>query len=153
MAQKKFNPKRSLQTKIHIAKTQLGLDDEVYRDLLYGVTEKTSTKGMSVAEMSKVLNLLIEKGWKPNTKGKKAQKPSKDYYEIPDHAPHAKQKRYLAALWNALDYKMSGLDTRAKSQAGVDSFIWINDQSFLQKLGKDLVNRCQKKGIDPRPEN
>jgi Protein of unknown function (DUF1018). len=149
---KKYHPRRSLQTKIHIAKNQRGMTDSEYRDLLLGATGKESTKGMTVKEMSAVLNRFIELGWKPKAKGHKAVQPSKDYYAIPDGTPHARQKRYIAALWNALEWKMSGLDTRCKSQFGVESFLWLNDQAALQTLGRDLVNRCLKKDIDPSPE-
>lgn len=152
MPKKKFNPRRSLQTKIHIAKTQMGMDDSEYRDLLLGVTDKESTKGMTVKEMSAVLNRFIERGWKPKNKNAKAVKPSRDFYEIPAGTPHASQKRYIAALWNALDWKMSGLDTRCKKQFGVEKFLWLNEQRHLQTLGRDLVNRCRNKGIDPSPE-
>lgn len=145
MTARRYNPGRSLQAKIHVAKKQLGLDDAVYREMLESATGKTSTKGMNVAEMSAVLNLLISKGWKTS-------KRKIDYYAIPDGTPHARQKRYIAALWNALDWKMSGLDTRCRSQFGVESFLWLNDQIALQTLGRDLVNRCRRKGIDPSPE-
>ncbi len=150
---KKYNPKRMLQTKIHIAKKQLGLDDDTYRDMLETATGKTSTKGMTVKEMSSVLNLMISKGWRPKSKSHKSAQPSKGYCEIPDGTPHARQKRYIAALWDALNYKMSGLDLRCKKQFGVDRFVWLNDQDALQTLGRDLVNRCHAKGIDPRAGN
>jgi hypothetical protein len=48
---------------------------------------------------------------------------------------------------------MSGLDVRARLQFKTDCFLWINDQRKLQTLAKDLVGRCEKKGIDPRPES
>jgi hypothetical protein len=52
-------------------------------------------------------------------------------------------------MWNALGWKMSGLDKRCVSQFGVDRFVWLNDQRALQKLAKDLIGRCRAKGIDP----
>jgi hypothetical protein len=44
---------------------------------------------------------------------------------------------------------MSGLDSRSAKQFGVERFIWINDQTHLQTLAKDMINRCRNKGIDP----
>ncbi|WP_141670974.1 phage protein GemA/Gp16 family protein, partial [Gilliamella sp. GillExp13] len=49
---------------IHIAKTQLNLDDDTYRHLLLTITKKTSTKNMTVWELEKVITNLKLKGFK-----------------------------------------------------------------------------------------
>ena len=50
---------------IHIAKKQLGLDDETYRDLLLRVTGKRSAAAMSEAERRRVVAELRAKGSAP----------------------------------------------------------------------------------------
>lgn len=51
-------------TLIHIAKSQLNLDDETYRHLLVSETKKSSTKEMTAWELEKVLKNLKSKGFK-----------------------------------------------------------------------------------------
>lgn len=62
--------------KIHIAKKELGLDDDAYRDVLERITGKRSSKGMSANQHKAVLDEFRRLGWKP-TKGniKKSDKP------------------------------------------------------------------------------
>jgi phage gp16-like protein len=50
---------------IHVAKKQLGLDDETYRAKLTVITGKSSTKDMSEDERQKVLAALRRDGFKP----------------------------------------------------------------------------------------
>lgn len=53
---------------IHIAKKQLGLDDDTYRALLQRVTGKTSAGAMSDGERGRVLDELRRHGFKPPKK-------------------------------------------------------------------------------------
>lgn len=144
------NWRNSLLAKIHIAKKQMpNMDDALYRDILNERYGKASAGKLTIRELADFAQFLEAKGAKFFDSGKRAETSRDDYYEIPDGTPCANQKRWIAAMWNAMDWKMSGLDTRAKAQFGVDKFLWLNDQSQLQTLAKDLMGRCQKKGIDP----
>lgn len=58
---------------IHVAKKQLGLDDDSYRDTLRLVTGKSSTGDMSEAERQKVLERFRQLGFK--TASKASRKP------------------------------------------------------------------------------
>lgn len=49
---------------IHIAKSQLNIDDDTYRHLLQALTKKSSTKMMTIRELEKVLDNLKSKGFK-----------------------------------------------------------------------------------------
>lgn len=87
--------KRDLQ-QIHIAKAQLDLDDDVYRDLLYTVTRKRSAKDMDSYERGLVLQSLIAKGFKPAPSKRKA----------PERAAKLPgEVRLIYALWGALGRK------------------------------------------------
>jgi len=55
--------------KLHIAKKQLGLDDDTWRDLLERETGKRSSKDMSDGERGRVLDVLKQQGFKPVSKG------------------------------------------------------------------------------------
>lgn len=50
---------------IHVAKKQLGLDDETYRAKLQHITGKSSVKHMSEDEKQKVLTVFRSDGFKP----------------------------------------------------------------------------------------
>lgn len=54
---------------IHVAKKQLGLDDETYRAVLVRVTGKNSAGAMSPAEQNAVVHELRRQGFKPGKKG------------------------------------------------------------------------------------
>jgi len=49
---------------IHVAKRQLGLDDDTYREMLQSVTGKTSTASMTNRELLAVCDALKKKGFK-----------------------------------------------------------------------------------------
>jgi hypothetical protein len=53
---------------IHVARKQLGLDDETYRAVLVRVTGKASSKDMSERERGQVLDELRRQGFKPSKK-------------------------------------------------------------------------------------
>jgi hypothetical protein len=50
---------------LHIAKKQLGLDDDTWRDLLERETGRRSSKDMSDGERGRVLDVLKSQGFKP----------------------------------------------------------------------------------------
>ncbi|EHJ9259735.1 DUF1018 domain-containing protein, partial [Salmonella enterica] len=54
----------SLITLIHIAKKDLRLDAETYRDALRAAVGKTSCRDMTQAELSKVLTAFQRRGFK-----------------------------------------------------------------------------------------
>jgi phage gp16-like protein len=59
----------SALAKLHIAKKQLGLDDDTWRDLLERETGKRSSKDMSDRERGRVLDVLKNHGFKPASRG------------------------------------------------------------------------------------
>ena len=151
MAQK-YNPnwRKGMLAKIHIAKKQMpDMDDEIYRAMLEERYGKRSAGKLTMHDLADFVRFLESKGAEFTDSGKRSRITRKTFYEIPDGTAHTKQKRWIAAMWHALDWKMSGLDTRCKSQFRVDKFVWLNDQRALQTLAKDLIGRCKKKGIDP----
>ena len=64
------NSKQTLIAKIHIAKKELALDDETYRDVLERVTGKTSCKGMNLNELKAVVMDLKRLGFTPKQTAK-----------------------------------------------------------------------------------
>lgn len=141
--------RRSLLAKVHIAKKQLGMDDETYRQMLQDRFDVESARKLPFRQLLQLVRHMETLGAQFTKPGTRALKPKKDFYEIPAGTAYADQKRWIATMWHALGWKMSGLDVRAKKQFGVEKFVWLNDQAALQTLAKDLMNRCRAKGLDP----
>ena len=72
-----MNNRRRLITLIHIAKSQLGLDEETYRETLVDITKKDSSKNMTVPEMERVMEHFKKCGFKP-TQNRKASPKSRN---------------------------------------------------------------------------
>ncbi len=62
-----MNTRNAELAKIHIAKTDLAMDDATYRDMLWLCARVTSSKDLDHAGRAKVLDHLKSRGWKPKT--------------------------------------------------------------------------------------
>lgn len=82
-----------LLAQIHIARKELGLDDDTYRSVLMRVTRKPSSAAMSAAERQKVIAEFKRLGFKP--KNSFGRRPQSDKPYI----------RKVFALWGELKRK------------------------------------------------
>lgn len=71
-----MNTKKILMAKVHIAKKDLGLDDDTYRDVLERVTGKRSCKGMTIAQLESVIKDMEAHGFTPKAAPKHGKKPN-----------------------------------------------------------------------------
>lgn len=62
--------RRAELAKIHVAKKQLGLDDETYRDMLWTVARVRSAADLDEAGRRKVLEHLTARGFRTRRKGR-----------------------------------------------------------------------------------
>ncbi len=137
-------PTNAQKAKIHIAKKEIGLSDQVYRDLLldrYGVE---SSKYLKDGDVRDLLDHFRALGWRPRkgrgTPGRK--KRDGNYIEIKP-GPAARQQRKVLALWNELGYGMAKLHVRCRKQFGVERFEWLTDYRQLHVLITDLDARLK----------
>jgi phage gp16-like protein len=72
-----MNRRNQQLSKIHIAKKDLGLDDDTYRALLSRVTGQSSAKDLSPLQVAKVLSEFERLGWKAK-QGRDKPKPAAD---------------------------------------------------------------------------
>jgi len=142
---------------IHVAKRQLGLDDQLYRDILQDATGKQSCKAMTGAELDQALTAMKKRGFKTSTKANKRLSPAK-----PNQRNGEVQK--IRAIWitmhhhgivkdrseTALDAYVRRMTLRNKGQ-GVDHVGWLNkSQAFavLEALKnwhkRELIERMTK---------
>ena len=151
----KVDTRRGLLAKIHIAKKDLGLSDPEYRAMLSELFGVESSSRLTVPQLSQLLNHFVARGWTGPAQpaGLKQSANATDqariFVTIPDSDPNARQKRRILSQVRALGWSLDYLNERCQRQFGVAQFAWLKDQAHLQTLGKDLHNRCNKRGIDP----
>ena len=113
--------------KIHIAKAQLGLDDEEYRSLLGRVAGVSSAKDLNPRQIGAVLAAFEKLGWQPKAPAKQGRK-----------RPNVKTTRQLLlgkieAQLAAADRKWAYADAMALRMCKVERVEWC-DERQLQKL-------------------
>lgn len=129
--------KNPLLAKVHIAKAQLGLDDEQYRDIVRRVTDKESASQCRYSQLVDLINEFKVLGWK--TVQKKAFR----------KAPSDPVKK-IYALWGKLQKlgavqstDKTALDAFVKKYTGIDSVQWIapEQQSRIIEILKQWLKR------------
>lgn len=70
--------RRAMLGKIHIAQSQLKLDDDAYRAILERITGKRSAAAMNLGELDAVINELRRLGFKPRARHGVAARPAAD---------------------------------------------------------------------------
>jgi len=137
----------SALAKIHIAKKQLGLDDDTYRALLLRVVGKESSRDMSAAEHGRLLAEFERLGFNPASKAprKGGKAPAKSLA-----GPYAKK---LQALWIAgwnlgliFDRQDSALLAFVSRQTGIERTDWLRDAASAQKAIEALKSWLARDG-------
>lgn len=136
--------KNQLIKLIHIAKRDLQLDDDTYRQLLITVTSKSSTRDMVVPQLDTVLNAMKKRGFKI-----KAAKKASSTRPLDD----SPQSRKIRSLWLEMadagiirDRSEVALARWVKRETGVDSLQWLNSEQasvIIEKL-KQWQRRVRK---------
>lgn len=137
----------SALAKIHIAKKQLGLDDDTYRAVLLRVVGKESSRDMSAAEHGRLLAEFERLGFNPASKAprKGGKVPAKSLA-----GPYAKK---LQALWIAgwnlgliFDRQDSALLAFVSRQTGIERTDWLRDAASAQKAIEALKSWLARDG-------
>ncbi len=131
--------------KIHIAKNDLGMDDEIYRAMLWMCARVKSSKDLDHAGRAKVLEHLKSRGWKPKPPTKAKQK--KPLSTEPQH-------KMIRALWLNLyndgvviDPSEKAIARFIKNQTKVDRIEWLTGaqaSTLIERL-KSWLQRTQNK--------
>ena len=129
--------KKRLIQLIHIARNELGMDEDTYHQMLQGLTGKASTKGMDTTQLNCVLESMKKKGFRV----KPARKASSG---LPlDNHP---QSRKIRALWLEMaaagivrDRSENALARWIKRETGISALRWLSTEqasSVIEKLKK-----------------
>ncbi len=104
-------PSRADLAKIHIAKKELGLTDEAYRDIMRERFGKESAAKLTVGQACRLINHFRSLGWKP-----KYQQKLPGVYSKPTDGQEGK----IIALW--LELAKAGV-VRNKSDRALQAFV------------------------------
>lgn len=140
----RFNPatqyRRSMIAKIHVAKKQMQIDDDDYRQMIFDATGKTSSANCSDDQLARVIAVLKSKGF--------AALPVKNTSRAADH-PVAMKAR---AMWISLYHlgvvhnsSEKALEAFARTQLKVAKLQWA-DQTQGYKLIEALKAMAERGG-------
>ena len=145
------NGRRALLAKVHLAKKDLRLDDDTYRDILERETGRRSSAECSVQELEHLVAHFRRQGFVPKTvAGGRQGAPRPAGQRRADH-PVAKKAR---AMWISLhqlgvveNASEQALEAFAKRQLGVERMQWM-DQGLSSKLIDALKDWAKREGWD-----
>lgn len=125
-------PVQKLLAKIHIAKKELGLEDDLYRDILYRKFRVGSSKSLSDSQALVLIHHFKGLGWVPKTKPKKYDDQKGDIYSATPA-----QKRKIEVLWHDI-YR--GNDETKHLRQFLFNHFKVSDIRFLErKTAHDVI--------------
>lgn len=145
------NARKADLAAIHIAKSDLGWDDDHYRDVLFAVCRVKSSRDLDFTGRKRFLEHLRSCGW-PGRAGQAAGARQGS----PARTAMTKAQRLIWSLWQRL-YEAGAVDSRAmpalaayvKRQTGVDRLEWLNypqETVMIESLKKWLA-RVEQEGL------
>lgn len=146
-------PDRKVLAKIHIAKRDLGLSDEAYRDLLERVAGVRSAKDLRRTQLMAVQRELRRLGWDGYLL-RRDEVPRLRYEDLGNRPgyPNPAQLRKLHALWHTIP-GYGSIDAKAAYRAflrkrfGVEHERFLTDELFEAVLAAVRDIR-QREGLD-----
>lgn len=140
----KFNKKTKLIQLIHVGKNKLGLDDDLYREVLESTTGKTSSKDLTIAQLNAVLDRMKQLGFDIESKEKSGVK------NLADDA----QSKLIRHLW--LELHNAGQIRNGSEQAlakFVENRVHVSALQFLSTRHADMIINhlrewCKRAGIE-----
>lgn len=130
---------------IHIARSDLQMDEDTYRQMLHGLTGKASTKGMDTTQLNRVLDWLKRCGFRVRSSGGKGARTTRKLADYP-------QAKKLRALWLDMhargivrDSSEAALSRWLKRETGVDRIEWLTGTQAsraIEKLKKWQARCC-----------
>lgn len=145
----KFNKKIKLIQLIHVGKSKLGLDDELYREVLESTTGKTSSKEMTIAQLNAVLDRMKQLGFDIESKGKTGVK------NLADDAQSKLIRHLWLELYNAGEVRNNSEKALAKF---VENKVHVSALQFLSSENADMIINhlrqwCKRCNIERKEPN
>lgn len=132
--------RRNVQlAKIHIARQQLGMDEDSYRDMLQRVAGVRSAADLNPSQAHAVLAELQRMGFAPRPTKKSQGKP----HNLNAQSMPAMMTK-VEALLADMQLPWAYADGIAKQMFGIERCAWIRKESQLKALIAALYNRQKK---------
>lgn len=131
---------KGVLSKIHIAKGQLGMDDDSYRALLRRVAGVESAKDLNTRQAGRLMVELERLGFKPKPSTKAKGKPH-NFNQMPD------QIRKIEALLTDMGLPWAYADAIAKQMFKVSRVAWLKKPQQLDDLIAALHVEQQKRQL------
>ena len=135
-------PRNAMLAKVHIAKKELALDDDLYRETLALVTGKTSAAECSDAELGRVIAHFSNKGFHVKQSG--------------DRVPGYAESKYgpkIRALWISgwnlgiiHDRGDAAMEAFIQRQTGIASMRWLKNSQDALKVIEALKKWLAREG-------
>lgn len=131
----KQNNRERLIRLIHVAKRDLGMDDETYRSVLQRIGKKSSSADLTVPDLERVLEHLKRSGFKVRSKGRQAgaKRPAAPKSSRP--LAQDSESKKIRALWLFMHQigvvknpSEDALAAYVKRIVGVDALQWISGE-------------------------
>jgi hypothetical protein len=122
-------PHQKLLAKIHIAKKDLGLDDEIYRDILYRKFRVRSSKSLADSQANVLINHFKALGW-VGRRGDSGIARKYDDVKGDLYSASPQIKRKIEAMWHDL-YR--GDDETKHLRQWLFNHFRVSDINFLDK--------------------
>ncbi|MCE9679592.1 regulatory protein GemA [Shewanella sp. AS1] len=148
------NHKKRLITLIQVAKSQLGLDELLYRSMIKAATGKDSLRAMTLPELETALEAFKQKGFKvrANPSSNKGKNTVKRRLSPVSGSAKVAQIDKIRAIWitmghhlviqdsseTALDTYVRRMTLRSKNE-GVDATAWL-DEYQAERVLESLKN-------------
>lgn len=139
-------PSQAALAKIHIAKKELGLTDEIYRDILHLHFKVDSAAKLSERQATILLNTFRAKGWQAKRRPSKPTKASPKYDDG--------QRRKVVAIWITLHQEGvvkngsdKALQAYVKRLTNVDNLLWC-DGGQLWTLIEGLKKWAKREKVE-----
>ena len=113
--------RRRLLAQIHIAKKEVGLDDETYREILDQETGKRSCACMTMPELTRIKRRFIACGWTPGA-------PPGGQVEALKRQVFQRAETFLGPTWRE---RLNGL---CRALCEVDRIEWVRSTAKLKRL-------------------
>ena len=134
--------RRGLLAKVHIAKKELGVFDDDYRDILRREFGVTSSAALADRELESLVDYFISKGWKPQRSEARGQRP-----EEKKAAQAAALKERIGQELLHSDMTAERLRGLVRKICGVDDLQWCGDAVRLKKLLAVIGNMLDRGDI------
>lgn len=131
---------RANQAKIHIARQQLGMDDEGYRALLARVAGVRSSKDLGAKQIGAVLREFERLGFVPKASNKAKGKP-RNFADMPGEITK------IEALLTDLGLPWSYADSIAKRMFKIERCAWLKSRKHFEGVIAALHVEQQKQQL------